>query len=346
VRTLNRLIGKPCYFCLAIALLAPVGAWGQSFGIPAPYKGGNAPQASPSSTPLNPGVRETPKARISMPVAAPMPQAGPIGIGDLLEVSVFDTPELNSRARVADSGNVSLPLVGELHLLGLSPREAELATRAALIDKGFMKDPQVSVFVLEYAAQDVTVIGEVVKPGIYPFTVHHQLLDLLSAASGLTPTASRTLTVYHRDQPDSAHTLTISLDPAGASGVNPQLLPGDTILVGRAGIVYVLGEVLRPGGFPMDPNEKVTALKALALAWGESKTAALGSARLIRKDGSGYKEIALNLKNILSGKSADPELEDQDILYVPGSAARNAMHRSLDAIVQTAVGVTIYSQRL
>ena len=205
--------------------------------------------------------------------------AGPIGAGDLLEMSVFDTPELSGKLRVSNTGDISLPLVGSLHLGGLKAEEAQNLIRQKLIDGSFLKDPQVTVFIAEYATQNVSVLGEVKNPGIYPAFGSHHLLDYISLAQGLTPLASTRVTVTpagHSDDPQHVK-MTAGATPKPEN--NPQILPGDTIFVERAGVIYVIGDVARPGGFPMDHDGQLTILQAVALAQGTNSTAAKGSAK-------------------------------------------------------------------
>jgi polysaccharide export outer membrane protein len=121
------------------------------------------------------------------------------------------------------------------------------------------------------------------------------------------------------------------------------VLPGDTIVVSKAGIVYVVGDVRLPGGFIME-NGNITVLKALALAQGTNPTAALNKTRLIRTADGKRQETPLALKQVLSNKAEDLTLRSGDILFVPSSAAKSAARRSIDAIIQTATGVAIYGR--
>src|SRR5580693_764164 len=164
--------------------------------------------------------------------------AGPIGAGDLVEMSVFDTPELNGKLRVSNTGDVILPLVGTLHLQGLKAAEAQALIRQKLIDGGFLKDPQVTVFISEYATQNVSVVGEVHKPGIYPAFGAHHLLDYLSLAEGLTPLAGTAIVITHSGQPDQPQRVKMTSGAAPQPENNPEVLPGDTIFVERTGLVY------------------------------------------------------------------------------------------------------------
>jgi len=273
---------------------------------------------------------------------SPMP--APIAPGDYLDISEFHTPEFHSAARVSSAGTVTLPMVGEVQIGGMDERAAGRAVEAALTAKGMLLHPQVSVLVTAYAGQDVSVLGEVARPGVYPYTLHHRLLDVISAASGLAPNAGRLVNVFHRSDPQTPHP--VVLDPSGtdtASDHNPELSPGDTVQVSRAGLVYVIGDVVRPGGFPVDPAQGLTVVQALSLAWGPSQNAATGKALLIREQKGGRTLTALNLKRMLHGQEPDQPVHDRDILFVPDSTARNLWNKTIESAIQSAIGVTIYS---
>lgn len=274
--------------------------------------------------------------------AQPMP--APITPGDLLDVSEFHTPEFHSEVRVSPDGTVMLPLIHKVRVAGLDEQAAARVIEAALVAQGMLRHPQVSVMVLSYVGQDVSVLGEVVRPGVYPYTLHHRLLDLISAASGLTPNAGRLVNIFHRDDAKTPHP--VVLDPSGTdsfSDHNPELLPGDTVQVSRAGLVYVVGDVLRPGGFPVDPAQGLTVVQALALAWGTTPNAASTHAVLIREQKGGRTLTTLNLKKMLRGQEPDQPVRDHDILYVPDSTAKSLMNKTMESGIQSAIGVTIYS---
>ena len=267
--------------------------------------------------------------------------AGPIGAGDLVEMSVFDTPELSGKLRVSNTGDVILPLVGTLHLQGLKAGEAQTLIRQKLIDGGFLKDPQVTVFISEYATQNVSIVGEVHKPGIYPAFGTHRLLDYLSLAEGLTPLAGTAIVITHSGHPDQPQRVKVTAGAAPQPENNPEILPGDTIFVERTGIIYVVGDVARPGGFPMDHDGQLTILQAVALAQGTNDTAAKGSARLIRTTPQGRQELPINLKKILTAKAADLAMQDNDILFVPSSVAKNTW-KGIESALPAAAGASIY----
>jgi polysaccharide biosynthesis/export protein len=268
--------------------------------------------------------------------------AGPIGAGDLVEMSVFDTPELSGKLRVNNTGDIILPLVGAIHVQGLTTLEAQTLIRQKFIDGGFLKDPQVTVFVSEYATQGVSVVGEVRKPGIYPAFGSHRLLDYISLAEGLTPMAGTTITVTHLGHPDQPEHFKMTSGSAPSSENNPEIVPGDTIFVEKTGLVYIVGDVVRPGGFPMDHDDHLTILQLVALAQGVNYTAAKGSVKLIRTTPTGRQEIPVDLKKIFASKADDMKLQDNDILFVPNSAARSALKAVGAAAIPAAATATIY----
>jgi len=276
--------------------------------------------------------------------SAPSVHALQIAAGDLLDLSVFDTPELSTKLRVDEHGNVSLPLAGVLPVAGMTAEQAGLAIEARLRQTEILKDPHVSVTVLEYATQGVTVVGEVKNPGVYPLLGSHGLLDLISAAGGVTPNAGKAVTVTHRSDPDYPVIVKIESRPGSTAAVKVDISPGDTIMVSHAGIVYVVGDVGKPGGFLIENNDRLTVLQAVALAQGTNKTAALNQAKLIRKTETGRQEMPVPLKKILSNNAADEPLADGDILFIPTSQAKNAAYRGMETALQMATGVVVYGR--
>jgi polysaccharide biosynthesis/export protein len=264
-----------------------------------------------------------------------------IGGGDLLKISVFGVKDFDVDARVSARGSVSLPLLGEVQLAGLTPGEAERVVARRLVTGNFILEPQVSVFVKEYATQGISVLGEVEKPGIYPLLGLHGLFDVLSMAGGATQKSGPTVTITHRDRPNDAVTVNL-VDVGKSADANAEVLPGDTVFVSKAGIVYIVGDVKNPSGIVIENSSDMTVLKAIAVAGGTNSTAAVNHAKLIRKTPSGHEESSIPLKKIFEGKAADLKLQPEDILFVPSSATRSAGRRGLEAVLQAATGVAIY----
>lgn len=268
-----------------------------------------------------------------------------IGPGDLIEVSVYGAPDYLKEVRVRSTGEITLPLAGTVKVGGLSPAQAEELIAKRLGDGGFFNDPRVSVLEKEFATQGISVLGEVQKPGVYPLQGPRNLFDALSAAGGTTPRAGNTVSISHREDPQHSEVVTLSENSKSSSQSNVHVYPGDTVVVSKAGIVYVVGDVRSPGGFVME-NSHMTMLQAFAMAQGANPTAALDRAQLIRKSGpeNQPQEAPISLKKILAQKAPDMNLQPGDIVFVPTSAAKAAGRRTLEAIVQTATGMAIYSR--
>jgi polysaccharide export outer membrane protein len=329
-----------------------------------------------------------------------------IGPQDLLDINIFEAPELNRTVRVSENGEVSLPLLGGIHVVRLTARELENTLAAKL--REFLKDPHVSVMVTAIESHPVSVIGEVNKPGVFQVRGSKTLLEMLSMAQGLAPDAGDEVLVmrnagYNRGQDDVAQAAragggerdskdtdgiksragsgdsgnsgalqknatasTEATNDAGAkqgqqSGdtiainlrhllnsrdprFNVPIYAGDIVKVTRAGIVYVVGAVKKPGGFTVKGNEQMSLLKAIALAEGLSSTSSKGHTRIIRTDeGSGKRsEIPVELGKILDGKAPDMNLQAADIVFVPSSMGKTVLFRSTDAVVNTATGLAIF----
>jgi polysaccharide export outer membrane protein len=264
-----------------------------------------------------------------------------IGNGDLLEVTVLGAPEYKYEVRASSTGEIALPLAGTLHVGGLSVEAAESAIAQRLQHVGAFNDPQVSVFEKDYATQGISVLGEVQKPGIYPLLGPHTLLDAISAAGGTTARAGNVVTITHRAQPEKPNVVHLSYSGSSQHTDDATLQPGDTVVVSKAGLVYVVGDVHEPAGIVME-NSHLTVLQAIAMAHGTNPTAKLSAAKLIRKNGSDVKEIPIPLNKILQAKSPDLTLQPEDVVFVPGSAIKGATRRTLEAMVQAATGYVIY----
>jgi len=292
-----------------------------------------APSASatPASTsPVSPTAKND----------APTPDTAlRLGTGDLLDINFYNVPELNTKTRVGSNGDVYLPLVDYVHVLGLTPEEAAAVIEKRYADGGFLKDPHITLMIDEYESQGVSILGEVMKPGVYPVLGGQRLLDLIAAAGGYSEKAGRSITITHRNSPDKSFTVPLSRNATDGDN-NIDVFPGDTLIVRRADIFYVVGDVGRPSGFLMD-TENLTVLKAIALAGGTNRTAKLNGTRIIRRGPSGMTETPVELKRILQAKAHDIPLQADDILFVPSSAAKVLAGRTLDVAVQAASAATI-----
>lgn len=265
-----------------------------------------------------------------------------VGAGDLLSIKVFGVQDLSQEVRVSAAGDIGMPLIGSLRVGGLTQDEVAALIETKLKDGGFLNSPEVSVFTKEYATQGVSVLGEINKPGVYPILGARNLFDVLSLAGGTTTRAGRTVSVTHRDRPDLPVTVQLSDNAAESATANVPVLPGDTVVVSKAGVVYVVGDVAKPSGFVMENNERMTVLQALAMAGGANSTASLNGSRVIRQAPDGLKEIPIPLKQILTAKADDSPLLPGDVLFVPRSAGKSAARRGAEAILQITTGVAVY----
>jgi polysaccharide export outer membrane protein len=261
-----------------------------------------------------------------------------IGAGDLLDVQVFDTPELSSKVRVGQSGAIDLPVTGNIDVLGLTPREANSKIEKRLRDSHIMLDPHVSVFVSEYATQGVSVLGEVKNPGTYVMLGSHSLNGALSAAGGVTKDFGPTITLTHRNDPDHPETIQVGSPNYSQRQQLTGIRAGDVVVVSRADTVYVLGDVGRSGEYPMRGGKSMSVLDALALAEGLNRTAATSSAVILRKTGEGLRRIPVNLKNIAKNSTDFPLLQPEDILVIPRSGTKAFLDLALPGMTGAVAG--------
>ena len=285
-------------------------------------------QATTSNIPAKESTRDLTKVLISD--------------GDLLEVTVYGLEDMSQKVRVDSDGNISLQLLGQVHVGGLTASEAEKLLSKTSVEKGILKDPHFSVFIRENVQGGVAVLGEVNKPGIYALEGTHRLLEAISAAGGVTNKAGSTVFITRHDS--SAKVIKTQLaendeDPTN----NVEVYPGDTVMVSKAPLVYVVGEVQRPSGLVMENGKPITVLQAIALAQGTTKNAKLGSARIIRQAPDGqYHEIPLALGDMLKAKKPDVALQKEDIVFIPTSIAKSVVGTTVQSAVQIAVGAAIY----
>ena len=267
-----------------------------------------------------------------------------IGPGDLIDISVYHVPALILKVRIESNGVVSLPLIGDMRLAGMTVSGAQRSIAHALIEHQLVKQPEVSLFVEEFATQGVTVYGEVSAPGVYPLMGPHKLYDAISAAGGLTSKAGRTVTVLHAGRQDREDVVDLSGTGAIAKA-NVTIAPGDTIVVSKAGVVYVLGEVNRPGAFLMESNTSMSLMKAIALAGSTTKLASLKHAMILRRSPEGSVEIEISLDKIYHASASDLQLHAEDIVFVPLSNIKNYGAMGIQGAISAAV-YSIYAAEL
>jgi polysaccharide export outer membrane protein len=286
----------------------------------------------------------------NQPANVPTSSAGDeyrIGRDDLIEITVFEVPDLGASGRVSASGIVSLPLTGTVMAAGKTPQELEHDIEE-LLKKNYINDPHVTVFVREYASQPVSILGAVRLPGMYQLKGQKTLMEMLSMAQGLDQNAGKTIQVLRRsDNPDEpSQTITVGTEDLfqyGKTELNIPIKAGDVIHVQQAGSIFVIGEVMRPGEFVLRQGKDVTATQAVALGGGSQREAKRKECLIIRLHRDGSKdEIPVNLEKIGDGTLVDVPLMPNDILFVPSNRVKTGMMRVLDTTIATLSARLIY----
>jgi polysaccharide biosynthesis/export protein len=288
-----------------------------------------------------------------------------IGTGDLIGIEVFDIPELTRDVRVNETGYISLPLLpAKIQVAGLTSFQLQDKIAELLQANGLVSSPQVTVSLKEQRSQPVTVIGAVKAPTVIQAVRQTTLVQALSQAGGISDDAGNLVLVTRPASPttdpfssnpggaagtttDQPQTFTINLSDLLESGdarFNIQVMGGDVISVPKAGIIYVVGAVVKPGGFLIqNDRDRMTALKMLSLAGGTTSTAKASQAVILRKnlDTGKRDEVPLDLHKVLKLKSQDVTLQASDILFVPDSAGKHAMQRAGDVAVSLTAGAAL-----
>jgi len=265
-----------------------------------------------------------------------------IGPGDMLHIVVLEAADLEQHVRVTDSGDVPLILGGMARVVRLTPDEAARVVEKRLVEENYLLHPHISVTVERYVAKNVSVVGQVRSPGSYEISTPRTVLDVVALAGGLTDLADRRITIERRETKEQIEYF-LSNSSAAALKDQPVVSPGDTVLVPKVSVVYVLGDVGRPGGYAADTNDsRLSALQAVAHAGGTPPNAVPSKARLIRKGENGaYVEMPIPLSDMQKGKRPDVALQADDIIYVPYSYLKN-MAVNLNALVAAATTASIY----
>ncbi|MBI5190993.1 MAG: SLBB domain-containing protein [Nitrospirae bacterium] len=241
-----------------------------------------------------------------------------LGEGDLLTISVYDNPDLTTQARVSGENKINFPLVGGVEVGGMTIREAERKLSELLAD-GFIVNPQVNIFVQEYHSKRVTILGEINKPGVYELSANVTILELISKAEGLTPNAGETILIKRKKDPGAQSQaaepkeeyISVNLKDLMEKGnlaLNESVQDGDNIYVSKSGVVYVTGEVSKPGAYNI--ADGTTVMKAIALAGGLTDMAAPNRTVVIRKVNGEEKTIKVEMGFIV---------QPDDVVSVPES---------------------------
>jgi polysaccharide export outer membrane protein len=347
--------GMACATAFSLALAGTVRLFGQDLErvgpIPSTATSGTETKQAP------PAARTTPSAPASSEVVSSDYVIGP---EDILQITVFDVPDLNQTVRVANDGTIGLPLLGRLKASGLTADQLRDLLEKEM-GKNLVQHPQVSVFVQQYHARPVSIVGAVEKPGLYQITGPRSLVEMISLAGGLAkrttaaagksvyvtrPEGFKNLKIVSGLQQLAPNKISINLKDllySQSDSLNIQIEPHDTIAVSKADVIYVAGGgVQKPGGFILEDRDSVTVVQALAMAQGLAPNAARHRARIIhtKPDGT-HVETYIDVEKIIKDKAPDPVLAANDILYIPSSRSKAAAKRTVETIVQTVSGFLI-----
>ena len=263
----------------------------------------------------------------------------------------FQTTSDELKDHFAQAGTVESASVVEDRMTGRSrgfgfvematAEEAAAAIEAQLRQNNIVNDPQVSIYAKEYASSGISIAGEVAKPGFYSALGPHRLFDVLQAAGGLSERASGSVTISHKGDLDDPVKVEFTQDPAEMVRSNVELQPGDTVFAAKAPMVYVLGEVNKPGGYILNSANAMTVLRVVAAAGGPTHAAAVGGTKMVRRTPIGLQELPVPLKAILRGKTADMPLSADDIIFVPSSHLKTVVAMST-VVATSAATAAIY----
>lgn len=275
---------------------------------------------------------------------------------DEITVRSLQAKEISDKTfRLDQNGEVNFPLAGVVKLGGLTPREAEGVLAAAL--KAYYREPDVQISVASFHVETVSVLGSVGTPGVYPMKGRMDLLEAVSAAGGVRGDAGPTLVLTRQGvygpipHPGARQLLSgesvaeidvHDLMQGQNSADNIPVKPHDVISIPAAQLIYVVGNVKRAGGFPLAGRPSLTVVQAIALAEGLDPRAAPQRVRILRRGSLGDRQISVDVKAILAGKTEDVVLRPNDVLYVPSDAVKTITNRTIEAAIQIGTGLAIF----
>ena len=302
---------------------------------------GNAQFSGPSLgllTPVNPPVTPTTDQAILYPANRDII----LEQGDLMTVRLYGTTDYEPSVRISLDGTVQLPLIGSLHLEGLTVHQAENLIAERLSSAGMYRNPQVTIQLTEAPNQSVTVTGE--AHAVVPVAGEKRLFDVLAAAGGLPPNASHTVTI---DRPGVPQPIIVDMgtDPSKSKFANVPIFPRDTIIVSRVGVVYLLGAFKSQGAIPLQQNAPLTLMQAAALGGGAGFEGKLDDLRIVRTVGFDRKVVHVDIKKVINGRAPDPVLQADDIVFLPTSAMKAAIKAGGVSTVLGLASVLIFAIR-
>lgn len=266
--------------------------------------------------------------------------------GNLITLHVFEEPDLDGAYRIDGQGNVSIPVIGSVQVGSLSLREAEAAIDAKLISGEILTNPHVTVNISDYGSQSVVILGEVNAPGRLTIVGPHKLQDVLAMAGGTTVYSGDQIQIQRAGQStDKSTVIPFNRSLGSSPNLDTLVNPGDSVIVKRAGTVYVLGAVTHPGGYVMQESGTLNVLEALALASGTVAEASITNVRILRKGADeSWNFVPVPLNKIQKGRANATPLQAGDVVYVPPSTVKEVAITARQLLAGVA-GATIYLLR-
>jgi polysaccharide biosynthesis/export protein len=256
----------------------------------------------------------------------------PIFPGEIVNVGVYNAPDFSTVARVSEGGEIALPYLGIVHVAGLSSAGASDLVEGKLKDSNLMSHPHVIVTV-DSTSTGITVLGEVKTPGIYTPSGKHMLSDLLAMAGGLTANTGRIVEISSESAPEQKTLLPWDPTMHNTSVYDRVINPGERVLVRPCGVVYVGGNVGRPGAFPICASQITTVSQVVAMALGAQISSYQSHTILVRTRPDGTRILQqIDIGKVLKAKAPDPVVQPDDIIYVPLSGVKYTL-RSLPGYV-------------
>ena len=242
--------------------------------------------------------------------------------GDVLVVHLYGAPDYAQPVRVSLDGKIHLPLVGELAVDGLTIHQTESLITQKLVAAGMYRDPQVTVQLTESPNQFVTVTGEM--HGVIPIMGEKRLFDVLSATGGLPTTASHMITINRRGVAEPI-VVDLGSDPVQSSHANVLMFAGDTVIVAKVGVVYLLGAFKNQGPVPLKENSPLTLMQLAAVGGGPGFEGKYDDLQIIRTVGMDRHVVHVDIKKVFNGTAPDPPLQADDIVFLPTNEMKAAI---------------------
>lgn len=293
----------------------------------------------PLSTPVNQPMELTTDHAILFPSFREI-QLSP---GDLLAIHIYGMTDYAPIVRVGQDKAIQLPLIGEVTVAGLTVKQAEDLIAARLVSAGMYRNPQVSIQITESPNGIATLTGEM--HGVIPVFGGRRLYDVLSAGGGLTPLSSHTI-VVNRPALDKPIVVNLGTDAALSAEANIPIFPGDTIVISRVGVVYLLGEFKTQGAIPLQQNTPLTLMKATALGGGTLFPGKYADLRIIRTNGTTRSVVKVDIDKIKKGQEPDPVLQADDVVFLPTDFIKNAISVGGLGVLLGLASILIYAANL